>query len=439
MKLLLRRSPPLGVILLLILPATTPAATIHVSGSGGGDYVTIQAGIDAASVGDTVVVAPGTYKGPENRELSTDSKDIVLRSQTGPDDTIIDCERLGRAFHLHQGETSDTVVSGFTVTRGSASQGGAVLVFNASPVFEDCVFRDNIGAEGGAIHVMVNSSPQITHCTFEDNWASDYGGAIYSYLATPYVSQCELMGNSAGINGGAISLKTGTVARIYDCTFMENHAEDGGGVYIGVLTDIPPERDIPEASIVNYCRFFHNTASRGAGLFVSAFSWSLCTYSTFAHNTASDGGAIFVLSDLGPTLSVQNCTIVMNEAEHGGGIYAAGGNDQYQPGVVTSIIAFNTEGEAVFRQFGAPVAVDKVCVYANESGDAELVGTRILRLDPLFCGLYSDDFRLCESSECRQINNQWRFLFGATSQYCGGPCTSPVEAISWGSIKAMFK
>ena len=86
----------------------------------------------------------------------------------------------------------------------------------------------------------------------------------------------------------------------------------------------------------------------------------------------------------------------------------------------------------------APVAVDKVCVYANESGDAELIGTRILRLDPLFCGIYDDDFRLCENSECRQINNQWHFLFGATSQYCVR-CTSPVEAVSWGAIKAMFR
>lgn len=438
MERLLHRPPPLGVFLLLILPAAVPAATIHVSGSGGGDYSTIQEGIDAASPGDTVIVAPGTYTGPLNRELDTGSKGIVLTSAAGAEDTVIDCERMGRGFYLHLGESSDTVVSGFTVSRGSAEEGGAVLLFNASPIIRDCIFSDNIATEGGAIHARIDSAPQITGCTFYDNWAYDYGGAIYSYLATPYVSQCEFTINVAGINGGAISLKTGTVARIYDCTFMENHAEDGGGVYIGVLSEVPPERDIPEASIVNYCRFYGNSASRGAGLFVSAFSWSLCTYSTFAHNAAGSGGGIFVLTDAGPTLSVQNCTIALNEANYGGGIFAAGGNDQYQPSVAKSIIAFNAEGEAVFRQQGAPVAVDRVCVYANESGDAELVGTGILRVDPLFCDVYNDDFRLCENSECRQVNNVWNSLYGATSQYCAR-CASAVEIQSWGAIKAMYR
>jgi predicted outer membrane repeat protein len=426
------------VLLLLTLPAVTPAATIHVSGSGGGDYATIQEGINAASTGDTVIVGPGTYTGPQNRELDTGGVDMVVMSQTGPENTIIDCGRLGRAFHIHLEESGETAVSGFTITRGLASSGGGILVYNAGPVIENCVFRDNTATEGGAIHARVDASPQIDGCTFEGNAADDYGGAVYSYLATPYVSRCEFTANSAGISGGGVSLQTGTVARLYDCSFVGNWAGDGGGVYIGVL-DVPtPERDIPEASIVNYCRFLGNTATRGAGLFVNAYSWSLCTYSTFAHNTATDGGGIFVLSDLGPSLSVQYCTIVLNEALYGGGIFAVGGDDQYQPSVSTSIIAFNSEGEAVYRQWGAPVAVDKVCVYANENGDDELIGTRILRQDPLFCDIYGDDFRLCENSECRQVNNQWHFLFGATSLYCAW-CMSPVEVQSWGAIKAMFR
>ena len=216
------------------------------------------------------------------------------------------------------------MVSGFTVTRGSASEGGAVLLFNASPILENCVLRDNIGTEGGAIHVMVDSSREIRTARSRTTGPTT---TVEPSTATWVRRTCRSASSRAtrqASTAAASRSRQAPSARIYDCTFTENQATDGGGVYIAVLTDVPTERDIPEASIVNYCRFFHNTASRGAGLFVNAYSWSLCTYSTFAHNTASDGGGIFVLSDLGPTLSVQYCTIVLNAAEHGGGIFAAG-------------------------------------------------------------------------------------------------------------------
>jgi len=71
---------------------------------GSADYS--KAGIDAAWSGDTVLVANGTYTGSGNRDIEMRGKKIVLRSENGPANTVIDCEggtgNDHRGFYIHE-------------------------------------------------------------------------------------------------------------------------------------------------------------------------------------------------------------------------------------------------------------------------------------------------------------------------------------------------
>ena len=78
----------------------------------------IQAAIDAATHGDTVLVADGTYYGVGNKNLDFKGKAIKLRSENGPGSCVIDCEKSGRGFYFHSNEKEDSVVAGITVTNG---------------------------------------------------------------------------------------------------------------------------------------------------------------------------------------------------------------------------------------------------------------------------------------------------------------------------------
>ena len=129
-----------SALLLLALPA--PAATVRVPA----DRPTIQLALDAAVAGDTVLVAPGEYAGPENQNLDFHGRDLVLRSEAGPEATILDGEFVARAFYLHSGETNAAVIEGFSVLRGMASYidpfgsvGGAAVCAGASPTFKNCI------------------------------------------------------------------------------------------------------------------------------------------------------------------------------------------------------------------------------------------------------------------------------------------------------------
>ena len=89
------------------------------------DQPTIQAGIDAASDGDEVVVAPDTY----NELINFNGKAITLRSSDGADVTTIDGTGLfDSVVKCISGEGVDTVLEGFTITGGQAFDGGDQLL-----------------------------------------------------------------------------------------------------------------------------------------------------------------------------------------------------------------------------------------------------------------------------------------------------------------------
>jgi len=57
------RVPTLLYVLVLALSPHSPAGIISVDDDGPADFTTIQAAIDAAVDGDTVIVQPGIYTG----------------------------------------------------------------------------------------------------------------------------------------------------------------------------------------------------------------------------------------------------------------------------------------------------------------------------------------------------------------------------------------
>ena len=178
----------LALIIAGSLTLPLQAATITVADDGA-DYTSIQAAVDAAVSGqDEVVVSPGTYL----EAINFNGKAITLRSTSGdPVDTIIDGGGNGSVVTCDSGETSTTVLDGFTITNGSASQGGGMYNYNSSPTVTNCTFSGNTAnGWGGGMYNSSSSSPTVSNCIL---WG-DSPDEIYNYVASPTVSFSDVQG-----------------------------------------------------------------------------------------------------------------------------------------------------------------------------------------------------------------------------------------------------
>ena len=168
-------------------------------------YPAIQAGIRAAVNGDTVMVADGIYRGVGNKNLDFLGKGIVVMSENGPENCIIDCDGSGRGFRFHSGEDSNSVVQGFSIINGHIFyNGGGIYCNTASPTIEYCIIRNNYARNGygGGIYVN-NCSPTIIGCTIYGNityYPTGYGGlggGIYAANSDMTVNSCIIAYNGA--------------------------------------------------------------------------------------------------------------------------------------------------------------------------------------------------------------------------------------------------
>jgi hypothetical protein len=272
-------------------------------GTSENPFRTIQKGIDTAVPGSDVIVLPGTYTGSGNRDISFDGKGLTLRSQTGPQDCIIDCN--GSAAEPHRGFGFSwlgglySVVDGFTITDGYADRGGAICCEYCGPKIANCIISNNVAQEGAGIFIH-QSSPVVTGCTFRTNSAHE-GAAAANSESSPTFSNCIFTDNLASGAGGAIynSLSNPTLS---SCIFRTNSAYSGAAV----------ANDQSSPTVTN-CIFTVNAASgRGGGMHNASDSHPQIVNCTFAANSGTTRGSGLV-STRNSSAGVVSCIFWNNQ------------------------------------------------------------------------------------------------------------------------------
>jgi hypothetical protein len=227
------------------------------------DQPTIQAGINVANNGDTVLVAPGTYI--ENIDFK--GKGITVVSASGAKVTIIDGAQKGPVVTFSTNESPASVLRGFTIRNGNATtnigEGGGISVEGSSPTILNNVITNNQACEGdgigvgfgspviknnrilknfdaacggiggGGIGIRGASSAQIIHNTISNNRTGSYGGGIALWSGNAVLIENNIIsGNTAGSNGGGISMfnDVSSVAIVQN-VIKGNWSATGNGIY----------------------------------------------------------------------------------------------------------------------------------------------------------------------------------------------------------------
>jgi len=444
------RALALACLLVSAAAGALPAATIRVPA----DWPTLRAAIDQAVTGDTVLVAPGIYTGPGNRDLLIDGKDIAIIGAGGSAQTVLDLSLPSGWRHgfTLRGQTRQMLLRGFTICHGYGEyvvSSGGINIEDASPTLEDlqiidCNVSENFGPSGAGIRCL-NSSPLLRDILLQncEGFAAVHLEDGAPELEDMTIRNCDSRGmncwnsgaaltrvsfieNSVyGYLGGALLVSGAASPTLRDCLFQDNYAYPeimdmgyGGAIACGGCSPVI-ERTV----------FRGNMCAMGGAISLDGCEGVVLSTILFADNHAERGAALYLRSS---SVLADNLTFAENGADWVFGMHdpdapagAIYGQSSSSLSLNASIVALTAQGPGL--HMAAPASADVACsdFFANAGGHTSgTVGNIIglngnISVDPLFCDAPGGDYTLDAASPCLPANNDCHVQMGAFGWGCG--------------------
>jgi parallel beta-helix repeat protein len=162
-------------------PVKASPATIYVPD----DYSTIQAAVDAASPGDTIIVRDGTYT--ENIDVNTDN--LTIQSENGAEATIV--QAANSEDHVFEVTADYVQIGGFTV-RGTYKPEGQNSGIYLDKVNYCNISQNRVSDNRLGITVYDSSNNTLASNTVSDNI---FGILVYGSTSAGMEGHNTLQGN----------------------------------------------------------------------------------------------------------------------------------------------------------------------------------------------------------------------------------------------------
>ena len=404
------------MVTLVALAEPTFSATYRVPS----EYATVQRAIDAASPGDTVLVAPGVYTACDNGPCLPQVADLftglTLLSEGGPHETtlrsdaqtggwaVVDASSLGpggaeiRGFRIASTDSLRAGISALLSKRLVVVDclfediGNSGIVMNTNAIggyleVQDCVFRRCSEPEGRGSGVdALDADVLIERCTFDSCTTSPISVSGENH-ESGIVRECVVRNNNSPGSMCVVSRFRDLI--VEDCWFEGNHAAYPGGAL--VVTSTSSQSDFT----VRDCVFLNNSSESRSG----ALAWGLGARGDLIGNTFVGN---YSTGPQGPSAVVFR----------GQGL------------IQNNVFAWTSGYEALWVV--GPATGGCNVFWANEGGDFDEGYTPEPTdrfVDPSFCDRESGDLSLLSNSFCLPEFSVGCGLIGAVGEGCPASLT----------------
>ena len=222
-------------------------------------------------------------------------------------------------------DNSNIIIRNCIFTKNATS---GILCKNSNPTVINCTFEKNTKRGYGAGMCIRGSSIRIISCIFNEN-QSFAGGGIESSESMLWLENCAFTQNvvhgcrsHVGGLGGALCCGDPLAgSEITECSFSDNIAIGGAGIFLGTYDTTPIGRG--EVIPIIGCTFTHNRASFGAA--IDNYTNSIIIEnSSFIDNSAITSGG--VVNNTFGTTSFSNCLLTGNSAGQRASVISAHGS-----------------------------------------------------------------------------------------------------------------
>ena len=309
-------------------------------------YSSIQAAIDAAPSGASLLAATGIYL--ENFDVSGGK---VLTIVGGYDATctnpiqggITEIHASAAGSVVDVSTASNLTLRNLDLSGGTSFGAGIDVLGNSKVTLDNTDVHDNNGASGGGLYIGGGSIITYTNdADIYNNTASAGGGGFVYGSLYGFISTSDIYQNSSTTDGGGIYISGGTVVLDNADVVANTATEDGGGIYLlnGIL-------DLSNSVFIGETAPCCQSAVNGGGIYASASQIFVASGSSVMNNTATaNGGGLYLVNgteltvtggQVGHSLQSQGG----NDAVLGAGMYVDGSQVTFT-GLIVNNIATNS-------------------------------------------------------------------------------------------------